>query len=101
MKSLWCDAVQLQIMSVSFTFDPNYGQQARHDDANGSQSQQYHGLSSILYTRFTRGLRGSFRGVSAGREALLPFAATQTFVGLWKSCRRHAENCVAQVTPGN
>src|ERR1700730_19426070 len=81
MKGLWCYAVQLQLMSVSCTFDPNYDQQAQHDDANGGQSQKHRRFSSILSNiRFTKGLRRSVRGVSAGREVLLPFAATRT---LW------------------
>src|SRR5437870_12731430 len=64
MKGLWCDAVQLQITSISCTFDPNYDQQAQHDDTNGSQSQKHRSFSSILSnTRFTMGVRGSFGGV--------------------------------------
>ena len=41
MKGLWCDAVQLQLTSISCMFDPHYGQQAQHDDANGSQDQRH------------------------------------------------------------
>ena len=90
MKGLWCDAVQLQFISVSSTFDPNHDQQAQHDDADGRQSQKHPGFSSVLSNiRFTRGLRGSFRGVFAGREALLPFAEP---LGHLSDCGRVADH---------
>jgi len=32
---------QLQLTSISCMLDPNYGQQAEHDDANGRQDQRH------------------------------------------------------------
>src|SRR6476646_11653525 len=45
MKCLGCDALQLQFIPISCTFDPNYNQHGGHDDANGSQSQKHHSFS--------------------------------------------------------
>ncbi len=91
MKGLWCDAVQLQITSISCTFDPNYDQQAQHDDTNGSQSQKHRSFSSILSnTRFTMGVRGSFGGVPLVEKRCSRSLCQSDIVGLWKSCRPSA-----------
>ncbi len=72
-KSLGCDAVQLQLASVSCTFDPNYDQQAQQDDANGSQSQKHPSFSSMLSNTDSPGASedpswsGSIAPISAGR----------------------------------
>src|SRR5437899_12618267 len=89
MKGLWCDAVQLQITSISCTFDPNYDQQAQHDDTNGSQSQKHRSFSSILSnTRFTMGVRGSFGGVPLVEKCCSRSLCQSDIVGLGKNCRQ-------------